>query len=395
MVTSIQTFLGQKPAPAAFAVEIQPQYCQGPDGNVLAHPGFTFEGSVRFLLSAPMTLRALRLVFRASERVNYDAMGWGKIEKGDGRIFSLRATLVTEDTDLPAGTHVYPFTVEMPLVNYPPTFQHHLVASQIVLIAHMEYCHNRKEDDAPPQVCDSDPYPIHFLPILVTNSASIIPKQPECRVSSSNSDDDPVYNDPRHCVENEHGRLVLPKTRFNVQNTEFIPVQLCILTTTTTSSSSPSPSHRVRLQLKRVLTVIHGSNRRTVSDIMSTRYLDTKSNTNNTPPSSYTRLALPRNCVPSVTYSDRFQIVYQITVSVRTKHGFILTWKKLFEIPITLGTLPEGTTAPADLVKYNDPCIAIEPTGRWKPRFLRGSHQDEGLPAYDCVRPPEYTQRRQ
>ncbi|KAG2224965.1 hypothetical protein INT45_000086 [Circinella minor] len=89
----------------------------------------------------------------------------------------------------------------------------------------------------------------------------------------------------------------------------------------------------------------------------------------------------------------RFQIAYKIIVSTKIRCGPIVIQRKLFEVPITVGTLPHGTTVSPDLLSYANEHVAQDMTTRAKPRLVISSirrDDNDVLPVYDDTRPPVY-----
>jgi hypothetical protein len=109
-------------------------------------------------------------------------------------------------------------------------------------------------------------------------------------------------------------------------------------------------------------------------------------------------LTLPANKseIPvSLNYSSHLSVEYKLCISVKIRHGPIHVKKKLFELPLLLGTLPVGTRGPRQLEVYS---YDTESTSMHdKPTFLkpetREGEGEECLPAYSDEVPPKYLPR--
>ncbi|KAG0187935.1 hypothetical protein DFQ28_005650 [Apophysomyces sp. BC1034] len=358
------SFKGIKRAPARFKIDISQQY-HNERNQVVCYPGSVFEGTVRLHLTEPLDAQQLKITFKA--RINYDAMGWGK-SKNDGRLFAVRTVLWGGHNNengpwqtLDAGEYSFPFVCQLPLVNYPPSFEHHFIATTFTLAASLE----RPGQES----FQSDACNIYFQPILETSLVKPLgPYTEEVKIAGT------IY-----------AFVSLPSLAYNVFEHKKIPVRLSIHSSRQQTEKSDSFA-QIHVYLKRHMTIFHDSFSRTEATTIS--QVDQRV----APGDDITvNLHLPQDQTVTLCYSKRFSIDYRVGISVKTRHGPLITKKKLLSIPITFGTLPVGARAPADLTKFTDDRIINDTTLRTKPKFLRPMRWENELPAYDLVRPPSYS----
>ncbi|KAI8393738.1 uncharacterized protein BYT42DRAFT_552092 [Radiomyces spectabilis] len=370
-MTVMDTFKGQKHAPTLFDICFAPQYYNHAR-KIECYPGSVFEGDVKITLAEPLPAQHLKLVFKAVERVNYDAMGWEKIKNDDGRLFAVRTTLWGSSATraapwpvLEAGEHRFPFVCEMPLINYPPSFDHYLIATTFTLIASLERPGETSFYTAP--------FNVHFYPILETS-----PQKPLS-----------AFQKETQITARIHARLRLPSVSFNLLETKHIPIALTLQSTQSSPDKYEFPISNIRLYLKRYITIVHKTFSRT--EALTITHLEHRLS-HNSAVDIMTSLPIPYYQAPTTTYSNRFTVEYKLCVSVKIRHGPLVTRKKIFAIPITFGTLMPGAQLPPDLMSYAETWVIEDTSLRTKPKFLRHTPMNDQpqLPAYDLIRPPSY-----
>ncbi|KAI8344402.1 hypothetical protein BC941DRAFT_497691 [Chlamydoabsidia padenii] len=400
---------GLKHAPSNFSIEILPQYLTD-NGKLVCYPGSVFEGLVKLTLVEPMAFQRLKVIFKATERVNYDAMGWEKIKNDDGRLFAVRTTLLGRQMQptnnnsniiLETGEHAFSFAIELPMVNYPPSIDHHLIGTTFTLIASIE-----RGSDVLGHAFRSLPYLVDFRPALQTRASKILPPPPSSITLSSSSTataTPPMTPEtPTSPFMSEHvaqlsqritAHLSLPSLEYNLFDTSKIPLQLT-LHAANEHHFADITLQQLHISLKQTLTILHKSFTRTETTTL--HHIDPRI-TNMLTPSSSTMvykcyLDINSNLLPTVDYSTRFKVDYILSVSVKTRHGPISTKKKLFNLPIHFGTLPAGTLPHDTIQLYTEDEVINSTCLMFKPKFLKPLNDPvEFLPAYDeLYRPPSY-----
>jgi hypothetical protein len=279
-------------------------------------------------------------------------------------------------TDVPAdqwpilevGEHTFPFVCQMPVINYPPTFQHHLISSAFKFIVSVE-----RPGKLP---ILSRGFPVTFRPIIETAPVkNIHPFTEETKLTN-------------HVL----AQLSLPRLAYNVIDERSIPVSIQILSDT--HEEDNISLSQLRVSLKRYYDINYKNFSRSETTVIAETVYP---NTIHACPYSLSlplSLPEPNNDLPySLAYSPYLKIEYKLVVTAKVRHGPLAVKKKLFEIPILLGTLPAGTQAPRQLenFNYNNENVQLKNM----PSFLRPqpreTEDEECLPAYDsdCV-PPRY-----
>lgn len=315
-------------------------------------------------------------------------------KKGD-QFFAVRTTLWgihnhqqedNEDNKWPVlepGDHQFPFMCEIPMVNYPPTFRHHLAACEFEMMASLE-----RPGIRPFQTI---PFSIRYEPYILSTLHS---KYPD------------IYQQQK-VMESHTLRLCLLKGReYNILDTDTMPIQLHI-------QGDHSTINQFQIYLKRKVRIEYGSYQQSDSMVMS--YMEQnkfKRSSNNNNGSSVYNIALPipiekakkqdeilsKNfSVLGMTVTDTLsryvQIEYQLQVSARIKQNIIWSKSKLlFSIPLHFGTII-APQLPHNLLHYRDPEVVNDTTLLTKPKFIKVPRQQyqEQLPLYtEDVPPPMY-----
>ncbi|KAL0075217.1 hypothetical protein J3Q64DRAFT_1664294 [Phycomyces blakesleeanus] len=365
--------------PISFTIKLSPHHYR--NQQAVCYPGAVLEGVVSVTLKEPLAAQHLKLVFKAAEKLNYDTLGWDS-SKPEGRLFGVRTLLwgtspeVTGPmsslwTVMEAGQHSFPFVCELPLVNYPPSFSHHLVACTFSLIGSIERPGERPFQTAPLN--------LQYHPILETCPLKV-PKP---------------YNQEIKLSHSLTARVSLVNTSFNILEIEKIPIEISFCGQTDPTKLTPAITH-VELALKRFMKISRGPFYRNEAVLISRveRRLADKDNLYllqfNVPLiSDNTNL----KTTATLNYSHHLSLSYQISVSIKVRHGPFMTTKRLLcVIPITLGTLPAGGRTPSDMMVFTESRVVHDTTLLTKPKFMRPIEYspEHQLPAYDSHRPPSY-----
>ncbi|CEP12066.1 hypothetical protein [Parasitella parasitica] len=371
--------MGTKHPNIDFNILFYPQYTNE-TGQVICHPGSVFEGIVQVKVAVTMPVHHIKLVFKATERVNYDAMGWEKSKSTDDRLFAVRTVLwglpsgvnIPQDAwpILDAGEHTFPFVCQMPVINYPPTFHHHLIATAFNMVVSIS-----KAGESSPIL--SKLIPICFQPIIET-----IPIKNLHAFTES------------HRLTSHITTLVsVPRLAYNITDkNQSVPVTVQF--TSGHSSDEHFPISQLRVYIKRYYSINYKTFSRNEATMIA--HNDYPKLPATCPCTVSMKLALPNQeeLPATLSYSPHLTIQYKLVVSVKIRHGPIHVKKKLFDMPIVFGTLPAGTRAPRQLESYSD-IVENRASINNKPHFLRpqprNQNDEEFLPVYDGEGvPPAY-----
>ncbi|KAI7854830.1 hypothetical protein BDC45DRAFT_556741 [Circinella umbellata] len=348
------------------------------------YPGSVFEGHLELYSTEPFLVKGLKLTLRGSELINYGAMS--KYRNGDkGVIFSVRARLPSSSSSIwlnPGTIYRFPFVCQFPMVNFPPTFQHPLLESKYTLLATVN------------DIYKSKPFSVDFEPCVETS--------PYAKIQ--------MYNYTRDRIRFS----LVTGLYYQLQKDTLIRMRIDKLSLSSSSSSTDSSSSlsssstmssllsfsTVSIALKQILTIGYRNQPDPHKESITLSSIDIGSSNQQQQQEDahvVVELPIPIDLVrlPTLTTmsSFRFQIAYKIIVSNKIRCGPIVIQRKLFEVPITIGTLPHGTTVSPDLLSYADEHVAQDMTTRAKPRLVISSIQrddNDVLPAYDDTRPPIY-----
>ncbi|KAI7863715.1 hypothetical protein BDF14DRAFT_1841406 [Spinellus fusiger] len=385
--TLIKTVHGLKHyirSPIRLTIDVDPKYVNDKGDRIVCYPGSVFEGSVRMRVYEPIVGHTVKLLFKGLERVNYDAMGWGKAKK-EGRLFSIRAPLWRaphdeEEADTPhllPGEYSFPFVCELPLVNFPPSFEHHFIASTFSLVASFE------RDNGEPIY--SEPFFAYFQPII------------EIEPIKSATE----YTEAYRVSNNTFLYFTIPRLSYNILDTQHLSIKISTYKNKFSERSS-HPNYYLRVYLKRNLTIFHAGYSRN-EDITITQLecrIDRYNKGSNHHESEESKnsheitVHLPLEAlaqVASLEYSNRFSIHYRLFVSMKLRHSLISSYKNIFSAPIDFGTLSPGMRSPEGLIFFADEGRSRQSVPLPRPKFLKPAQTDDQLPLYDMTRPPSYS----
>ncbi|KAL9560286.1 hypothetical protein MBANPS3_000013 [Mucor bainieri] len=371
--------MGTKHPNIDFNVLFYPQYTNE-HGQVICHPGSVFEGIVQIKVSVAMPVHHIKLVFKASERVNYDAMGWEKSKSTDDRLFAVRTVLwglpsgvnIPQDAwpILEAGDYTFPFVCQMPVINYPPTFHHHLIATAFNMVVSV-----RKAGESAPIL--SKMVPICFQPIIETIPVKNLH----------------AFTESHRLTNHIAAQVSVPRLAYNI-NDKHQSVPVTVQFHSDNLSDEHFPISQLRVYIKRYYSINYKTFSRNEATMIA--HYDHPKLPSACPCTVSMKLNLPspEDLPATLTYSPHLTIEYKLVVSVKIRHGPIHVKKKLFDMPIIFGTLPAGTRAPRQLESYSA-LVENRASLNCKPHFLRpqprNQNDEEFLPAYDSDGiPPAY-----
>ncbi|KAI8337175.1 hypothetical protein BC941DRAFT_470908 [Chlamydoabsidia padenii] len=319
-------------------------------------PGSIFQGKVKVELAEPLMCLHLKLIFKGEEKIATH----GKLQHKlvDNRIFAVRTLLwgIHQHDDtlreawpiLESGHHEFSFMVEMPLVNYPPSFFHPYVSCDYTLFASLE-----RPGERPFQ---TQHITLDFTPIVTLTRSTLIhqPSPPHC----------PIHQKIPIPTTTLTMQLVIPQHSFTLPQTTTIPIRLDM------SGTSQTPI-TIRAKLQRLVKVTHTTmyqeDSTTLGRVEKTwdqghhHGLDLQ-------------LPLPPDLHPTMDYSKKFRIQYYIVVSAKLRPSSRLSAstkkKQSITVPIHLATLGQEIKPPAALVPFTHPDILADDTMLTKPRFL-------------------------
>ncbi|CEG69149.1 hypothetical protein RMATCC62417_05274 [Rhizopus microsporus] len=369
--------------PVHFSVNITS--IDGDPHKKTCQPGSTVSGYVQLNLDSPLAAQYLKLLFRATEHIYKD-----NNKKVRERLFSIRTTLwgTSSISDyqwpmLEPGKHRFQFLCELPLINYPPSFRHHLASCEFEFLASLE-----RPGIRPFQTV---PVFIRYQPLVLTSPL----KSPRPHREET------VFN-------NQTVAMILPKgCNYNINDYTHKSTMDVHL-----SFSQHTPINHIEAIIKREIHVSYGSYQQTDTMVMS--HTDQSSfclqQTRDeqlhyliqvpmpTEHNKFNSSAVQRNfsvlgmTTSLVEHSKHTRIIYKLVITAKVRHGFLYQKRTLFSTILQIGTLPHGVQVPSNVVSYTT-ITSESSTSATRPRFLYVPDiGEEQLPAYgEEPSPPKYS----
>ncbi|KAF9276071.1 hypothetical protein BGZ74_003765, partial [Mortierella antarctica] len=333
------------PMPKLFKVEI----CNNGDcksSNPVFYPSDIIQGMVYLYLDKPMTLPALKIVFRGES--NYpSSKQQDHLDHHMRRLFSVAMTLwgsreaLPEDQwgQLPAGNHIFPFTVQLPDKNLPASFDHPWLKNQYTLTAYYRRPNGLSK-------WQSKAKPINFMP-LSTPGCEHGPIQESCPKMGT-------------ALLLSHPDLT-PGGRVHVRLTAGAAIDRCQF----------ALSRHIRARI----------NETTYKEDEVICHYERKA----IPKGELSLvLPIPKITPPTTESSSALKITYSVQVSIWNERFFFKTESHNFDFPIVIRTLPSCDNRTCEGLDWCEPSVD-------RPMFLTEMPMLP-LPLYDAdSSPPRYT----
>ncbi|ORX59672.1 hypothetical protein DM01DRAFT_1405177 [Hesseltinella vesiculosa] len=340
-------------------------------------PGSVFQGHVDLNLCKRLLLDRVRLVFQARERLHYCQTANGVDENKAGLLFAVQQTLWESkqgNRQLDPGHHELAFTIQMPMVQFPPTVDQDFYKCTFKLIAVAE----RALPAGGFRTLLLHEEPLMYMPFVET-SLNKLPFQIQQK------QDDMVVT------------VAMPT--LDVLLGEELRGQLQVCHTTT---NKPKPLEYV-LRLQQCMTPLDEDLDPHTRDVASlvgkllpgrnTQPDDDSKKNKTVLVASYEtdfQLAVPEHLPPTFTYGRLAAITYRLVMTIK-RNGPLGMWAYEWtkEVPVTLGTLGLGLHVPIDLHIYTT--LPKETAQQQRPRFMKAIEYEDALPLYEPIKLPDYT----
>ncbi|KAI7821764.1 hypothetical protein BC939DRAFT_478212 [Gamsiella multidivaricata] len=314
--------------------------------NPIFYPSDLIHGMVYLYLDKPMTLPALKIVFRGES--NYpSSKQQDHLDHHMRRLFSVAMTLwgsrepMPEDQwgQLPPGNHIFPFTVQLPDKNLPASFDHPWLKNQYTLTAYFRRPNGLSK-------WQSKAKPINFMP-LSTPGLEHGPIQESCPKMGT-------------ALLLSHPDLT-PGGRVHVQLTAAAAIDRCQF----------SLSRHIRARI----------NETTYKEDEVICHYERKS----IPKGEFNLvLPIPKITPPTTESSSALKITYSVQVSIWNERFFFKTESHNFDIPIVIRTLPSCDNRACEGLDWCEPSVD-------RPMFLTEAPM-QPLPLYNAdMSPPTYS----
>lgn len=294
--------------------------------------------------------------------------------------FGMQQTLwqrTRDDCLLTEDHYQFPFTIQMPMIQFPPSMEHQLYQCRFDLSAKLI-----RTTFTLPTVLTSRT--ITYMPFIETS----LLKQPIIEEGS----DSGLYASAR------------------LHSLDYVPgdtIPITIVTSRNTGSSSnnhqkskrkkedqPAEVNSILLELCETVGLVQSRAVKVTRVVASHLYRPNAKGekyslvktANGRGAECQVALPLPVNLTPSISYSKIVKVSYTLRIKIKSNHTLIgPLWNSAvdMELPLKIGTLGYGIRASQDLqVYYRDT--------ENSPRFLRSLEYEESLPLYEPNRLPSY-----
>lgn len=324
-----------------------------------------------------MMVERIRLAFYAVETIPPFELSPGVLRTTKKTLFSVQQVLWNSnhqtlklDTD---ADYSFPFTIQMPMVQFPPSMDHDFYRCRFQLIAFI---------DTPSSIAKlTDPIRTDVSIISMPYVETSLLKLP-------------------FSIESSKGHL---SAKVKMSAHEFIPGET-IPISLNVKSNKPAPSNGslqyVTAHLKlvqalhivafddmsdQITTVANASHKLLMINLLSNK-------------GSYCHadleLKLPADITPSYDYGNLVQVSYKLYISIEQKGPMGGIWNynvNMNEVPITMGTLGYGIKSSNELKIYS--MFESGPSSSKPmplPKFMKAIEYEDALPLYDSSRLPSY-----
>ncbi|CAO3667599.1 unnamed protein product [Rhizopus stolonifer] len=378
-----------QPIASSIDIELLPGFGWDIGNSRVFGPGQIFQGYVVLKCnehSAKAT--TFRLVFQATEAMLSHDLGPGIQRAHTSNLFGVATNLWIKEEDnelIPMTTYRFLFTIQMPMVQFPPSIDHQYYRCSYKLTAYLDPSLAYKEV---PVMCQRL---IRFIPLIETRllktplvlknvKKRLMEKQPKIAASVKLNAIEYVAGDTIQatvCVTDSPKTLndlsismnVYQISKFNLDQKPILN-QLVATTTFILKNNNSHP--------------IHDAGYRTQTHQV--------------------RLELDENLPPSMEYSEIMSLSYKLVISIHktivTKKNnkrllslknLLVPWTNdlcLFEQLILIGTMGGGIRTGDDLNVYSKYNKTNKPMPH--PKFLKTIEYEDALPLYDPSRLPSY-----
>lgn len=308
----------------------------------------------------PASASQLRLIFKGVETLLAYDIGPGMFRTHTYDLFKISSTLWKKDTDpaLTAGeTHRFLFTIQMPMIQYPPTFQHNLYKCYYMLIAYFEPAGGGGEFPVMTQK------QIRYIPLTETRP---LKTQLYLEDVKSKKPDLHIKLDAKEYVSGDTIRISMRTSSNTNDNVLIVNVRLYRILT----FHDVNPLYPMEDLVRSSTTVLKDWK----EDVLF------RTNSDLTPTVDYS---------PIMRLSYRLQVKASIRRSQKSKNArLLLTWPStfVFETPIVIGTLGSGLRVVDELSLYT-----FNSRPRSCPKFVKDVEHEDVLPKYEPSRLPCYS----
>lgn len=294
--------------------------------------------------------------------------------------FGMQQTLwqrTRDDCLLTEDHYQFPFTIQMPMIQFPPSMEHALYQCKFDLSAKLI----RTTFTLPTVVTQRS---ISYMPFIETT----LLKQPIIEIGSDSGLDASVRLHSLAYVPGDSIPITITASRRHNQSSNS--------QNNKRKEDQPAEINSILLELCETVALIQ-SRAVTITNVVAShlykpnakgyKYSLVKTQYGSGAEHQVT-LPLPVDLTPSINYSKIVKVSYTLRIKIKSNHnGFLIgsIWNSIvdMELPLIIGTLGYGIRASQDLQVYY---VDTENS----PRFLRSIEYEESLPLYESSKLPSY-----
>jgi hypothetical protein len=329
------------------------------------------------LKSTNLPVERIRLVFHAVETIPPFDIAPGVLRTARNAIFTVQQSLwESKNRTLkldPNDDYSFPFTIQMPMVQLPPTIDHAFYRCNFKLIAQIDTTTSLAKNTEP---------------IRAEQSVVCMPFVETSLLKSSLQ------------LQAQKGHLSV-RVNMNAQEfvpNELVPIRLHLECNNRKANSNSFQYITVHLKLIQTLHIIAfddiGDQIKTVASVSQKLPLIPSSNTSGTSCDADFTLKLPADITPSYNYGKLVRISYMLRINAEQKGPMGGIWSYSVatdDIPITIGTLGYGIRSSNEIQNYT----SFEQGSTTKPsmplpKFMKAIEYEDALPLYDSTKLPDY-----
>ncbi|RCI01725.1 hypothetical protein CU098_010700 [Rhizopus stolonifer] len=360
---------------SCISIELLPEFGWSIKDQAVYGPGSVFQGFVKLNMKA-LDVERVRLVFYATETIPPFDIAPGVMRTSRHTLFSIQQVLwESKDQALKVDTNSdcsLPFTIQMPMVQFPPSISHSVYECLFQLIAIVDTPASLQKKAMPIKT----EIPVICMPFIETS----ILKTPLL-------------------LESQNGRL---SARIKMATKDFVPCDFVSIGLHVDSANNGKKRSNtlqyVTVQLKLIQTMQIRvfddipDQTKTVASAAQKLLLISRLNGNSSYCDADLSLKIPADVTPSYNYGRLVQISYKLQVSVEQKGPMGGIWNYMVsidDIPMTIGTLGHGIRSSNELQMYSS--CEQRNSDMLVPKFMKAIEYEDALPVYDPCRLPDYT----
>ncbi|KAI8092508.1 uncharacterized protein BX664DRAFT_327449 [Halteromyces radiatus] len=350
------------------SIELLPEFGLSLNGEPVYCPGSVFQGIVRLSLPQQQqqhNAQRLRIIFHAAESVQLHSTMASVIRGRHHQLFGSQRILWEKSTDSPFPSNQYIFTIQMPLVQHPPSMDYARLRykCRFKLTAILDHQPSSSSSLQPLLTTHQS---VHYRPWIPTRALKIpmvrhskwlVVQMPNTDYVAGDTFQFQVTLSPSALASCIKSSLVGMQVIMELVQIVTLPCQLederVPPSETTVTRSTPIVIHSPPISLLLLDQQQQSSYRRTSISSSSPSLVQSCIQT-------CTRLSMkiPSNLPPSYHYGRVITVQYELVLHVSGKKRQRSLWTSIGEdeirIPLVIGTLGHGIRIPDDLSNYTD-----------------------------------------